>query len=48
MPAGATALTAQLRDAGFVPIGFDVAELLRAGGGVKCCVLELHRPGPGR
>ena len=42
MPAGATALTAELRDAGFEPIPIDVSELLRAGGGVKCCTLELH------
>jgi hypothetical protein len=25
-----------------VPV--DVSELLKAGGGVKCCTLELHRP----
>jgi N-dimethylarginine dimethylaminohydrolase len=42
MPAGATRLDAQLREAGFEPIGIDVSELLRAGGGVKCCTLELH------
>ncbi|TCC24692.1 dimethylargininase [Kribbella speibonae] len=44
MPAGSTDLVAKLREAGFVPIGMDVSELLRAGGGVKCCVLELHGP----
>jgi N-dimethylarginine dimethylaminohydrolase len=44
MPAGATGLTAKLRDAGFEPIGIDVSELLHAGGGVKCCLLELHGP----
>jgi arginine dihydrolase len=42
MPPGATRLVAQLREAGFEPIGIDVSELLRAGGGVKCCTLELH------
>ncbi len=42
MPAGSTNLVAKLREAGFVPIGMDVSELLRAGGGVKCCTLELH------
>ena len=42
MPAGATRLAAQLRDAGFEPIGIEVSELLRAGGGVKCCLLEIH------
>jgi N-dimethylarginine dimethylaminohydrolase len=31
---------------GFVPIGVDLSELMKAGGGAKCCTLEL-RPGPG-
>jgi N-dimethylarginine dimethylaminohydrolase len=44
MPTGATHLVAKLRAAGFEPIGLDVSELLRAGGGVKCCTLELHGP----
>jgi N-dimethylarginine dimethylaminohydrolase len=44
MPTGATRLVAQLGEAGFEPIGIDVSELLRAGGGVKCCTLELHGP----
>jgi N-dimethylarginine dimethylaminohydrolase len=44
MPAGATRLAAQLRDVGFEPIGIEVSELLRAGGGVKCCLLEIHGP----
>jgi hypothetical protein len=30
-----------LRSEGFHPIGVDVSELLKAGGGVKCCTLEL-------
>ncbi|GAA2822901.1 dimethylargininase [Kribbella solani] len=42
MPEGAAGLTAQLRDAGFETFGMDVSELLLAGGGVKCCTLELH------
>lgn len=42
MPEAATRLRAQLRDRGFVPIGMDMSELLKAGGGVKCCMLELH------
>jgi N-dimethylarginine dimethylaminohydrolase len=41
LPAGATRLAAQLRERGFETIGADVSELLRAGGGVKCCTLEL-------
>jgi N-dimethylarginine dimethylaminohydrolase len=32
-----------LRDRGFEPVGVDVSELLRGGGGVKCCTLELRR-----
>jgi N-dimethylarginine dimethylaminohydrolase len=48
MPAGASRLVAQLRAAGFDPISMDVSELLRAGGGVKCCTLELHGSGPDR
>ncbi|MGW5187624.1 dimethylargininase [Kribbella sp. NPDC004138] len=47
MSAGATNLIAKLREAGFEPIGMDVSELLRAGGGVKCCTLELHDPAGG-
>ncbi|WP_328325455.1 amidinotransferase [Kribbella sp. NBC_00382] len=42
MPEGAANLVAQLRAAGFETYGMDVSELLRAGGGVKCCILELH------
>jgi N-dimethylarginine dimethylaminohydrolase len=42
MPEGAANLVAQLRGAGFESFGMDVSELLRAGGGVKCCILELH------
>lgn len=44
LPAGATKLAARLRDAGFETTGIDVSELLRAGGGVKCCILEVHGP----
>lgn len=39
----AVGVLAQLRDRGYVPIGVDVSELRKAGGGVKCCALELHR-----
>lgn len=38
----ATGLIGQLRDHGFEPIGADMSELLKAGGGVKCCTLELR------
>ena len=43
LPSGATDLVARLRERGFVPINADVSELLRGGGGVKCCTLELGR-----
>jgi N-dimethylarginine dimethylaminohydrolase/methylmalonyl-CoA mutase cobalamin-binding subunit len=44
LPAGATSLTAQLRERGFEPVEVEVSELLRAGGGVKCCTLEVRSP----
>lgn len=34
---------ASLREHGYNPIGVDLSELLRGGGGVKCCTLELRR-----
>ena len=40
--AAATGFHAQLRDAGYEPIGVDLSELLLGGGGVKCCTLELR------
>jgi N-dimethylarginine dimethylaminohydrolase len=33
---------AQLRERDYNPIGVDLSELLLAGGGVKCCTLELR------
>lgn len=42
MPAAATGFAGQLRRAGFEPIGVDLSELLKGGGSVKCCTLELH------
>ncbi|MEV6217625.1 dimethylargininase [Nocardia sp. NPDC051833] len=39
---GATGLIAALRDRGFAPVPVDMSELRKGGGGVKCCVLELH------
>ncbi|MFJ2853782.1 dimethylargininase [Streptomyces rubiginosohelvolus] len=43
LPQNATELAAQLRERGFNPIGVDLSELLKAGGSVKCCTLELRR-----
>ena len=41
-PAAATGFAEQLSDAGFVPIGVDLSELLKGGGSVKCCTLEVY------
>ncbi len=38
----AHALAAALLERGYNPVGLDLSELLKAGGGVKCCTLELH------
>ena len=42
LPAAAMGFAQQLRDAGFRPIGVDLSELLKGGGSVKCCTLEVH------
>ncbi len=42
LSAQATGLMSQLRDRGYNPIGVDLSELLKAGGSVKCCTLELR------
>jgi N-dimethylarginine dimethylaminohydrolase len=42
LPAQATGLAAQLTERGFEPIGVDLSELRKAGGGPKCCTLELR------
>ncbi|WP_349637076.1 dimethylargininase [Streptomyces sp. RerS4] len=42
LPDAATGLKAQLSARGFEPIGVDLSELLKAGGSVKCCTLELR------
>ena len=38
----ATDLAAALAERGFEPIGIDTSELLKGGGGAKCCTLELR------
>jgi N-dimethylarginine dimethylaminohydrolase len=43
LPVQAAALAAQLRQRGFAPVGVDMSELLKGGGGAKCCTLELRR-----
>jgi len=41
-PSAARGFAAQLRDAGFEPVGVDLSELLKGGGSIKCCTLEVH------
>jgi N-dimethylarginine dimethylaminohydrolase len=42
LPQAAQDLQQQLRARGFRPVGVDLTELLKAGGSVKCCTLELR------
>jgi N-dimethylarginine dimethylaminohydrolase len=42
LPAAATVFAERLRHAGFRPVGVDLSELLKGGGSVKCCTLEVH------
>lgn len=42
LPAPAVAFGEQLRDRGYNPVPANLGELLKAGGSVKCCTLELH------
>ncbi|MBV9853513.1 MAG: amidinotransferase [Streptosporangiaceae bacterium] len=44
LAAQATALARQLAVRGFEPVGVDMSELRKAGGGAKCCTLELRGP----
>ncbi|WP_336923466.1 dimethylargininase [Aquipuribacter sp. SD81] len=45
LPAAARGLADQLHARGFVPVPVDLSELLKGGGGPKCCTSEL-RPRP--
>jgi N-dimethylarginine dimethylaminohydrolase len=42
LPAAARDLAAQLRERGYEPVGVELSELLKAGGSVKCCTLEIR------
>ncbi len=42
LPEQAVGMRNQLAAAGFRPVGVDLSELLKAGGGPKCCTLELR------
>ncbi len=39
---GATHLAGELRERGYTPIPVDTSELLKGGGGAKCCTLEIR------
>jgi N-dimethylarginine dimethylaminohydrolase len=41
-PAAAVGFGRQLSQAGFEPIGVEMSELLKGGGSVKCCTLEVY------
>ena len=42
LPVQATHLAGSLRTAGYQTVGVDVSELRKAGGGPKCCTLEVR------
>jgi N-dimethylarginine dimethylaminohydrolase len=46
LPQAAQELAARLHARGFEPVGVDLSELLKAGGSVKCCTLELRDEAP--
>lgn len=41
-PAAAAGFAEQLSRAGFEPVGVEMSELLKGGGSVKCCTLEVY------
>ena len=43
LAAAASGLAAQLTSRGFTPVPIELTELLKGGGSVKCCTLELRR-----
>ncbi|MET8681800.1 dimethylargininase [Streptomyces sp. NPDC004647] len=42
LPQGAPGLFEPLRERGYEPIAMDLSELLKGGGSVKCCTMELR------
>ncbi|OKI25624.1 dimethylargininase [Streptomyces sp. CB03911] len=46
LPTPACSLAGRLASEGYEPIALDVSELAKAGGGPKCCVLQLRQPEP--
>jgi N-dimethylarginine dimethylaminohydrolase len=43
LAAQVTGLASSLASRGFIPVPVNMSELLKAGGGAKCCTLELRR-----
>jgi arginine dihydrolase len=43
LSAQAEHLAQQLRERGYRPVAIDLSELLKAGGGAKCCSLEIRQ-----
>jgi arginine dihydrolase len=41
-PSAAVGFAGQLAEAGFEPVGVDLSEMLKGGGSVKCCTLEMY------
>jgi N-dimethylarginine dimethylaminohydrolase len=41
-PRAAVGFAEQLSQAGFEPFGVEMSELLKGGGSVKCCTLEVY------
>jgi N-dimethylarginine dimethylaminohydrolase len=46
LPAGAPDLVGALTAAGYRPVEVELDELLRGGGGAKCCTQEIRQPRP--
>lgn len=44
LPAAATALARAVQERGYVPVPVELDELLKGGGGPKCCTMELRPP----
>ncbi|MFK0158087.1 dimethylargininase [Streptomyces sp. NPDC090499] len=42
LPESAAGVARRLRERGFEPVGLDLSELLKGGGSVKCCTLEIR------
>lgn len=45
LPTQASGFAQTLTEHGFEPVPVDLSELLKSGGSVKCCTMEMHRAG---